>query len=58
MFLNMKTKEKKALLARLIELSVHLGEDITGLIAKPLSYFDWEKVKSVVEAKQIEYDNH
>jgi len=52
----MKTKEKLQILARLIEFSVQLGEDITPIIGKPLSYFDWDKVSQNVAKKQIEYD--
>lgn len=53
----MTPKKKTQLLARLIELSVQLGEDISPLIGKPLSYFDWDKVSANVEKKEIEYEN-
>jgi len=55
-FLKMKPKEKLQLLARLIELSVQLGEDIRPIIGKPLSYFDWDKVAMNVSKKEIEYE--
>jgi len=55
-FLNMNRKEKLKLLARLIELSVQLGEDITPLIGRPISYFDWDKVSVNISEKEIEYE--
>lgn len=47
----MKIKEKKQLLIKLIELSLHLGEDISGMVGKPLNCFDWEKVKQLIAKK-------
>lgn len=52
----MNIKEKKALLVRLIELSVYLGEDITDLIIHPLAYYDFDKVALVVSAKEKQYE--
>ena len=45
----MKTKEKKQLIANVIEKLVLNGYDITPFIGKPLSYFDGEKVKKLLE---------
>ena len=45
----MKTKEKKELIAKVIEKLVINGYDITPFIGKPLSYFNYEKVKILLE---------
>ena len=45
----MTTTEKKQLLAEVIEKLVLNGYDFTHLIGKPLSYFDYEKVKKILE---------
>lgn len=45
----MKTKEKKELIAKMIEKFVLNGYDITPFIGKPISYFDGEKVKKLIE---------
>ena len=45
----MKTTEKKQLIANVIEKLVLNGYDITPFIGKPLSYFDGEKVKKILE---------
>ena len=47
--INMKTTEKKQLIAKVIEKLVLNGYDITPFIGKPLSYFDGEKVKKLLE---------
>ena len=38
-------KEKMYLLRTLIEIEINLGYDISFLIAKPLSYFDFEQIE-------------
>ena len=45
----MKTKEKKQLIANVIEKLVLNGYDITPFIGKPLSYFNYEKVKKLLD---------
>ena len=45
----MKTQEKKQLIANVIEKLVLNGYDIKPFIGKPLSYFDGEKVKKLLE---------
>lgn len=47
----MKPRDKKQLVAQLIEKYVQNGYDITTFIGKPLSYFDEEKMKVVLENK-------
>ena len=42
----MTTTEKKQLIASVIEKLVLHGYDITPFIGKPLSYFNYEKVKN------------
>ena len=49
----MKAQEKKQLIAQLIEKCVQNGYDITGFIGKPLSYFDEEKIKVILENKRF-----
>ena len=44
-----KTKEKKQLIKEVIEKLVLNGYDITPFIGKPLSYFNYEKVKKLLE---------
>ena len=46
---NMKTTEKKQLIANVIEKLVLNGYDITPFIGRPLSYFDYEKVKKLLD---------
>ena len=45
----MKTAEKKQLIANVIEKLVLNGYDITPFIGKPLNYFDYEKVKKLLD---------
>ena len=45
----MKTTEKKQLLKGVIEKLVLNGYDIIDFIGKPLSYYDFEKVKKLLE---------
>jgi len=51
----MGTKEKKQILAIFIEKHVQCGFSITGYMGKPLSYFDFDKVKSRIEWLNKEY---
>ena len=55
----MDLKERKKLIVQLIELKIYCGYDITNLIFKPSTYFDFEKVKISIsklkkEKKQID----
>jgi len=52
----MNNKDKKALLARYIELKVKLGEDIRDYITRPLSYYDFDLLTKVVALKEKEYE--
>ena len=45
----MKTAEKKQLIANVIEKLVLNGYDITPFIGKPLNYFDYKKVKKLLD---------
>ena len=45
----MKATEKKQLIAKVIEKLVLNGYDITPFIGKPLSYYNFEKVKKLLE---------
>ena len=45
----MTTTEKKQLIASVIEKLVLHGYDITPFIGKPLNYFNYEKVKKLLE---------
>jgi hypothetical protein len=47
----MKATEKKQLVAQLIEKYVQNGYPIENFIGKPLSYFDDEKIKTLLENK-------
>ena len=49
----MEATEKKQLIAQLIEKYVQNGYDITEFIGKPLSYFNGEKIKTLLENKKI-----
>ena len=49
----MKTIEKKQLIAEVIEILVLDGIDITPFIGKPLSYFDYEKVKKFLDEEKF-----
>ena len=51
----MKTTEKKQLIAKVIEKLVLKGYDITPFIGKPLSYFDYEKVKKLLDKNKSKY---
>lgn len=57
---KLTNKEKKQLIVRLIELHYQLCYDFTDLIAKPLSYFDYEKVKIAIQKfeKELEQINN
>ena len=45
----MKATEKKQLIAQLIVKYVQSGYDITEFIGKPLTYFNEEKIKVLLE---------
>jgi len=53
---NLSLKEKKQLLARLIELHILTGYSIIGFIGKPLSYFDFDKVNYQIKLMENEYE--
>ena len=47
-------KQKLYLLRQLIEIEINLGYDITFLIAKPLSFFDFEAIKILILKRRKE----
>ena len=49
---KLSVKERKALLAQLIELNVQLGYDIKHLIGIQLSTFNFEKIKELIKEKE------
>jgi hypothetical protein len=49
----MKTIEKQMLLAKLIELLAIQGKEIYPLMGKPLSYFDFDKVKEAIANEEL-----
>lgn len=51
----MSTKEKKELLATFIEKHVQCGYSIVEFIGKPLSYFDYDKVKERINYLNEKY---
>ena len=51
----MKTQEKKQLIASVIEKLVLNGYDITPFIGKPLNYFNYDKVKKLLDEDKF-YD--
>ena len=50
-----KSQDKLLLLRTLIEVEIQLGYDITNLIGRPLSYFDWDGVANVLEQRMVEF---
>ena len=44
----MDIKEKKKLIVQLIELKIYCGYDVSDLIFKPSTYFDYDGVKKVI----------
>jgi hypothetical protein len=50
-----KSQDKLLLLRTLIEVEIQLGYDITNLIGRPLSYFDWDKVANLLEQRMVEF---
>lgn len=50
-----KSQDKLLLLRTLIEIEIQLGYDITNLIGRPLSYFDWDKVANLLELRMVEF---
>lgn len=53
----MKTKDKKLLLREIIEMWVFMGYDITPLIGRPLSYFNWDFMQKIHKDATIEMAN-
>lgn len=49
----MKTIEKKFLLSKLIELYTIQGKSIIHFMGKPLSYFDYDKIKEVIANEEL-----
>jgi hypothetical protein len=49
--------EKRKLLVKLVELMLYTGYDISDLMGRPLSYFDFEKIKVAIKKYQKEYDS-
>jgi hypothetical protein len=45
---SMDLKQKKKLITELIELKIYCGYDVSDLVFKPASYFDFEGVKKVI----------
>lgn len=52
----MRPGQKKKMLVKLIELSVQAGHDITPLVGRPLSYFNWEAVEGAVAQLEAEVE--
>ena len=50
----MTPTEKRKLLVELIENWVERGLDISPLVGKPLSYFDWTTIRQSVEEYRSE----
>lgn len=46
---NLKPKEKRQILAEFIEKNVMHQYDIAPYMGKPLSYFDYDKVKEMIK---------
>ena len=51
----LKTQDKIILLRTLIEIEINLGYDISNLIGKPLSYFNWDGVADLLQERMSEY---
>lgn len=45
----MKPAEKRKILARLIEIYVKEGNEITDLVGRPLNYFNYDNIKNIIE---------
>lgn len=52
----MTPTEKRRLLRRYVELNIYLGIDTAWIFGKPLSYFDYDKLKARIQELEIEYD--
>ena len=46
--MNMEPREKRLLLVQLIEKYVQSGYDISDLVGRPLSYFNWGAIQKLV----------
>ena len=45
----MKTaQQKRELLRRLVELMIYCGYDVTDLMGRPLSYFNWDNIENSI----------
>ena len=53
---TMTIKEKRKLLAELVELYVKLGYDITDIVGYPLNRFDWEQIPKTIKKLNDEYE--
>lgn len=53
----MTPTEKKLLFMYLIEHKLRQGYDITDYLFKPMSYFDWDKIKATVKQLNEEYES-
>jgi hypothetical protein len=51
-------KAKRNLLRRLIEIEIILGYDVTDLVGRQLSYFNWDAVYNKFELAKVEFKNN
>lgn len=51
--MNLTPTEKRKLLARFIENKVQQGIDISDLVGRPLSYFDWVLIYKAVQEYEL-----
>jgi len=49
MISRLKPKGKRQLLAEYIEIQVEIGCDISELVGRELSYYDWEDIQRTVD---------
>jgi hypothetical protein len=52
----MTPTQKRKLLRRYVELQIYLGNDIKWIFGKPLSYFDYDKLKTRIQELEDEYN--
>jgi len=52
--MKLTPNQKRKLLARFIEHKVHNGYDITDLVGRPLSYFDWVVIYQAVKEYELQ----
>lgn len=53
---NLTPKQKKKLLAKMLELMVNMGWNIEPYMGLPLSRFNFEKVQKQIEQLQVDLD--